>query len=283
MVIYHLGSTSALVILWAMKIYKDYPSKKFLKHLDLSEGDALLEQCNFICNWYDEVIINRKYLINQIIHNKIDDLNSNCQIVILGSGMSPLPLEIIDKYGDKVDSIFEIDQDHMEYKKQIYSTYFPEISSKIKLISSKIDENTDLDALLGEFKNQYDVNLSTIIVAEGISYYISKEILKKLAMDFKSSNNQNLFILEYLVRYNEIKGQEHRYIAENVFNLIQERCNVPEINKYSEKEVYELFEELNCKMISHFDMSDMEKIRKKHNEYFSTSKPGWIEIIIAKI
>ncbi|MGF7117794.1 class I SAM-dependent methyltransferase [Methanobacterium oryzae] len=283
MIRYHLGSTSALVILWAMKIYKDYPSKRFLKYLDSSEGNTLLERCNSVCNWYDEVIINRKYLINQIIYNKIHDLDFNCQIVILGSGMSPLSLEIMYKYGDKVDSIFEIDQDHMEYKNQIYKTHFPEISAKIKLISSKIDKNTDLDTLLGKFKDQYDVDIPTIVLAEGISYYISKEILKKLVMDFKSSDNQNLFIFEYLVPYNEIKGQKYRDIAENIFNLIQEWCNVPEITKYSKKEVYSFFEDLNCKIIHHFNMKEMEKMRKKRNEYFGTSKPGWIEIIIARI
>ena len=60
-----LDPASALKMQWGKNIYHQDFIKVFFEHLDLSAGDDLYEKCISIRNWYPEIIINRKYCIDQ--------------------------------------------------------------------------------------------------------------------------------------------------------------------------------------------------------------------------
>ena len=58
-----LEPAAALNMLWGKRAFEGEILDKFISHLDLSSGNELYEKCNSICEWYDEVILNRKYFI----------------------------------------------------------------------------------------------------------------------------------------------------------------------------------------------------------------------------
>ena len=55
-----LEPTAALVMQWSLKLYKEEPVLRFINQLDLSSGKNLYDKCHSVCDWYDEVILNRK-------------------------------------------------------------------------------------------------------------------------------------------------------------------------------------------------------------------------------
>ncbi|OPX80940.1 MAG: hypothetical protein A4E50_01317 [Methanosaeta sp. PtaB.Bin087] len=62
-----LHPTASLVTLWSLPLYAGAGAqvREFLKMLDLSSGEGLLRRCNAICDWYGEVILNRKHFIKR--------------------------------------------------------------------------------------------------------------------------------------------------------------------------------------------------------------------------
>ena len=93
-----LHPTAALVILWSLPLYSTGPPpvREFLEMLDLSSGEDLVRRCDAICDWYGEVILNRKHFIKSLVEKLLAEsenrVGKEMQIVILAAGKSPLAL-----------------------------------------------------------------------------------------------------------------------------------------------------------------------------------------------
>lgn len=275
-----LDSTAALVMQWTSHFYKKYPACEFLKHLDLSKGNDLFKKCSDIFSEYNEVIANRKYIINKLIRQIIGFEDKEFQIVILAAGMCPLALDLLAEENERISMVFEIDMEGMDEKKRIYHENFPEYSRKIKCISSDITSNEIISHLTAEEIN-YNPKIPTIILAEGISYYLSKNNLFNLIKTFANERN-NYFIIEYLVPYNQVNN-ERRHIPEDIFNIIKKECDLSEISFYTKDELYNFFTEVGGDVVNHYNMSKMESERLGHNCLFKNSSDGWIECISANL
>ena len=272
-----LHSTAALVMLWVKAYYKEYPAVKFIKHLDLSEGQRLLDLCNTICDWYGEIIANRKYFIYHTMSEKLKTANSPWQIVILAAGMCPLSLNLLAKNDKKIKKIFEIDEFGMEEKENIYQNFFPEYARKIKCIPTSIYEKRLMDLLTDA---GYRKELQTIIFAEGISYYIRKRRLKEVFQSF--ATGRNIVVLEYLVPRNNISN-ENRKISDEIFNIIKKECELARISRYTQSELKRIFIQYGGAFLRHETMSGMEFLRTGSNQFFNRQNEGWIECIIGRL
>lgn len=97
-----VSDTAALVILWAGGYYEREPRVgTYLRRLDLSAGQELLERYNRICPWYGEVIINRKHFIKSTVEALVQNSAKPTCILNLGAGFSPLALELSTLLGDR--------------------------------------------------------------------------------------------------------------------------------------------------------------------------------------
>ena len=123
-----LEPTAALVMVWALPPYETGPVGDFVRQLDLSSGEELFYRCQAACNWYGEVIRNRKhFILNQIVeHLKADGL---IQIVLLAAGKSPLGLELLLQCSSKISAIFEVYITGMVEKEALYQRIAPEVGS----------------------------------------------------------------------------------------------------------------------------------------------------------
>lgn len=270
-----LEPTTAIVMKWATKLYDNGIVLEFINQLDLSSGEDLFARCNSICTWYDEVILNRKYFVKQLIEQELAT-TENCQLVFLAAGKSPLAIEILIKNYSNIHSIFEIDISGMDEKKKLYDKVCPSFSNKLKCITAEIT-STDVANMLNKLDIGYQDDLITIILLEGISYYISRQELKNIIASFQSEKKKNMIIIEYLLPCERV-NENRRYIPKGIFATIKEFAGLDEINCYTEEQLKEYLETgyLN------YSMTDMEFTRTGTNTYFKKSNDGWMRCIIGK-
>lgn len=274
-----LHSTAALVMIWAKEFYRKYPTAKFFKHIDLSEGQRLFTLCNNICDWYREIIVNRKHFIHHVIFEMLESKNSPWQIVILAAGMCPLSLNLLVRNKQKIINIFEIDEGGMKEKAKIYNKIFPQYARKIKCISASINEKRIMDVLS---EVGYRKELQTIILAEGISYYITKRRLREIIQRFGTGSKRNRFILEYLKPHDNIPVK-NRKLSDMIFNIIKKECGLARIFRYTQSELKRFFIQYGGDLLQHETMSGMEFLRTHSNQYFKEQNEGWIECIVGRL
>ena len=275
-----LEPTAALVMQWALRLYNEEAILQFLNQLDLSSGKTLFDKCHCVCNWYDEIILNRKSFIKHLIEQKLCAAEQEYQLVFLASGRSPLPIEILLSYSSKVYRIFEVDISGIEEKKKLCLELFPEFLEKLKCVNADITSPSIL-GILDRAEIGYRPDLPTIIIMEGISYYLRKQELNNIIAMFQREKTA-FFIIEYLVPYRCI-DQARRSIPKEIFRIIQEDCGLDGITSYTKKELRGFFQENGGDLIASYSMMDMELARTGDNAYFGKPSDGWIECIVGRV
>ncbi len=265
---------------WASKLYNEEVTLRFVNKLDLSSGDALYRKCNSICNWYEEIILNRKHFINYLIERELNTANQEYQLVILAAGGSPLTIQVLSKHSAKVHSILEVDQIGMEDKKSLYLELFPEFRGKLECINANI-ATPDILQTIDSLNIGYSHDLPVIILLEGISYYLKKRELEDIIASFQKER-KCVFIIEYLVPYEHV-NQSRVSIPKDIISVIQEDCGLNSISSYTQEELGSFFRASGGDLLANYSMADMEMARTGTNKYFKNRSDGWIECAIGSI
>jgi O-methyltransferase involved in polyketide biosynthesis len=271
-----LEPTAALVMTWALPLYERGLVGEFVRQLDLSSGSDLFCRCQAACDWYDEVILNRKHFIR---HQIVEQLKAGgpVQVVLLAAGKSPLGLELLQQCSYQISRVFEVDLAGMAEKGALYQRIAPEVEDRLKCITSDIAS----ESLHEELRQAgHCPDITTIVVLEGISYYISKEALKRIISSFRISE-RSIFILEYLLPCDFVEPSR-RMIPRSIFSLIKESTGQKEIRCYSDEDLRQIFSEAGGRVAAYHNMQEMERNRTRRNEYFDKPGLGWIKCLVAE-
>src|SRR5512139_1419942 len=133
-----LEPTAALVMDWARDLYQTGSASAFYARLDLSAGHLMREECDRICPWYPEVMMNRKWFIRHLASIMVSRAFGPCQVILLAAGKSPLALELLESYPEKIAAVFETDIAGMEEKKQLYHEVAPDSARKIRSVPADL-------------------------------------------------------------------------------------------------------------------------------------------------
>ena len=268
-----LSDTSALVLLWTKgEVHNGPLSSQYLQLLKLDAGKKLLSKCNQVWPFYAEVIKNRKQCILDAVNSSIEKNNVK-QVVILGAGMDPLSLEIIDKY--KNIEIFEIDYSNMDVKRKIIKQIDNNLIKSIKLITGDL---TKPNQILKSLNNSgWNKNAITLVIAEGISYYLTEDSLWNIFKLFKTRKNKNQLLIEYLVPHDAI-SKKRAIIPDQIFYMISTNMDLSYITRYDVNKIKTKLKNLNGRIMKSYTMQEMEKNRTGKNYHFKLTKSGWIEI-----
>jgi len=267
-----ISSTSALVLLWSMgKKEGTSLSSKYLEFLNLESARELYLKCNQVWPFYSEVIKNRKKCVWDLTQLGLNDENV-LQVIILGAGMDPLSLDIISK--NQSVKIFEIDFS-MEEKKAVIEKMDSTLLDSLAMISVDLKKPDEL--LKSLVKSGWNPKYSTLVVLEGISYYLSEKIMNSILRLFKTENKKNRVIFEYLVSQ-DLVSKKGAANAKKIFDLISEDTGLVEITRYNQIKIKKIIETLNGSLLKILTMKEMEWKRTGKNIFFKRSKSGWIEI-----
>lgn len=286
---FDLSDTSDCVLYWTRKdVYKHANTLKYLQYVDLSKGKQVFEYYEKdIWSHYDQVIINRKQAIRHLCFEFLSQTlkkHPKAQVVILAAGLDPLSLELASYF----DSIYVLDMDleKMDVKKQLLQKIQTQNKLKSHIECATLDiSNAQLineKLLLLEKSKHYDKNIPTLLIAEGISYYITQKQLWDGIKLFASKQKHNALILEYLLPWSMIDSK-FVHIPKTVFQKIQEGFGVSNIEQYSEDKINKELQLINSRIEKSYSLKDIEYMRFKKNKLFCKDNTGWIKVSYSHI
>jgi O-methyltransferase involved in polyketide biosynthesis len=276
-----LEPTAALVMDWAKDLYHTGSASAFVSHLDLSSGHRMREECDSVCAWYPEVMMNRKWFIRHIASAFLAARDDPCQVLILASGKSPLALELLETCPDRIASVIETDIAGMKEKHRIYQEVAPNAAKKIRCVKADLyDPGGTRSVVVGT--GTFDPDHPTIIVFEGISYYLPPAVSSAVLSQFASVSRQNAVILDSLLPCRLVR-EDRRYISRGIWGIIHRDCNFKNTITYSPDEMKAMLTSAGCDRVSHHAMDEMERLRTGKNRFFLHDGDGWIRISTARL
>jgi len=150
------------------------------------------------------------------------------QLVSLAAGLCPLGFDIARDTGEKVTNIYEVDTASLEDKAKIIDKLDPVAARKIHYVRSDIRDPKIVSLL-----EDYDRKLPTVVVFEGISYYVSMDDLAVALSPFKTRDKSNFIVFDFGVPFDSLaekvlprallaaKHIEDRYFSPGMFRIGQ--------------------------------------------------------------
>ncbi len=272
----HISGTSALVLLWGGKeAYKSNLAQKYLENLDLSAGSELYNECSKIWEPYYEIIRNRKFGVFNFLES-ILNADQNYQVIILAAGIAPLSLDLIEKFPDA--KIFDTDIENMRLKKGLYEELG--VNKNVHFLECDITDKDGFKNCL--VQNGWNENKKSIVVAEGISYYLSEDELWDTFSLFKSKDKSNFIILESRLPYDKV-AEDRKEIQEKVWNYLSSTLSLKYVTRYFDEKVKEYGDKIGAEVLQKYTMKDVQQMRLGENNLFPEDNSGWIEIRELKI
>ena len=272
-----LDPKSALFLEWGSKFYQSKDLGKYLNHLDLSAADEIKSEFNSICNFFDEAFINKEFLIENFIQKKLYETEKEHLLIVLAAGKSPLSLDLVQKYSEKINKVIEIDISGMDEKKEIYYVHYPECADKIKCITADFTSTPILE-FMNNLLNEYYKDLPCIILLEGVSYLLSKDQIEKIVSSFKSKNQNNTFILEYLLPEEEISPDRKSIPQKSASGLLEKKAGLISGNALTN-----MMSKLDAKLVKKENLANAEKLRTGKNKFFPKPEDSWMECSVWQI
>lgn len=273
-----VSDTAALVMLWALAYYEKQPLVgSYLRELDLSAGEPLVERYNRVCPWYSEVIINRKHFIRKMVEDLVRNDPKPTIIANLGAGLSPLALELSPLLNERTRFI-EIDIRNMNRKHEIYSWLIPDRCRFISSVEADIANIASLEeSLSGCIENPGPTRL--IVVMEGLTYYVGRPAMEGVLGALSGLVPDLAIVFEHL-KPCRLVSDERRYIPYLIFSHVRDYTGLDRMTTYSEAEIQAVMgPDFSC---SYYDMDEMEWQRTGSHGYFPTPGSGWLSCAVAR-
>lgn len=253
----------------------------YVQKLDLNKVEGTYKSLIKACNWYPEIVLNKKHYLKQNISHIFDLSEQKHLIIIPFAGKDPVALEILTRYYDKIDKVIEIDTSGMDEKKKLYHEFNSVLSAKIKCITADIT-NQKTFGVLSSLLHEYYRNHPTIIVLQDYTSFISRKDLENLIGNLKSKLKNNVIILDYLIPCEGTENKK-REISLKINEVFNKEFGIDRIESYTQQSMDEIFAKNNAEKLSESNMMLEEKSRKGKNEFFNSMEESWIQFGIWKL
>lgn len=263
-------------MLWARDMYTTGSAGRFYSNLDLFGGERMKKECDEACPWYNQVTLNRKWMIHRLAGKYIEDAGGPCQVILPAAGKSPLALELLDDHDDSIVSVIEVDISGMDEKKRLYERAAPEFAGKISCVKSDLFDLPGVMEAIGG-TGMYDPDLPTVVIPEGISYYIPPNVLSGVIGLFSSPGHRNTVIFDFMIPC-RLVNEDRRRFPKGIWHVINKDCDTNGTIVYTPGELEEMLESAGCTRTALHSMHGIEKERTGRNEFFPTVEDGWTMI-----
>jgi hypothetical protein len=272
-----LPATSLLVTYWTGNdFYKTTEVVDIINSLDLQGGKEIAEKFKPVWPHFDQAIQNRKFAILQFVKFIVEQNKNQFQLVNLGAGVDPLSLEISITHNIPIAFDVDFDTKLLKYKSELVSKLKSEFL--LKFVAANISNKEELRRRL--IGSGWDSNKKTIVIAEGVSYYLKKDTLWNSLELFHSPHNDNYLIFEY---YKQDKNVdiEFQEIAKKGFGLVYEDTGV--LTRYDIEAIRSQLRPWKGNVVDIYTLKRAESERYGFNKIFPNEKSGWAEIALCKI
>lgn len=263
------------MLLGGDSIHPSRLARRYASILDLSSGRALRDAC--IARWphYGEVIRNRKSCVLNMADRAVSEGAE--QMVIFGAGYDSLSLEIHSRHPGC--RIFELDIANMDAKARMVSS-LGGASGSIRHISIDIAKTDDiLPALSGR---GWSPDASSVLIFEGISYYLPRNTLWETVGLFGTPRRTNRVIMEYFVPEDRLAARVIP-ISSYPFEIIAAESDIGSIIRYDPDQIRLHAAAVGGVMTGRYTLQQMELERTSRNEFFPAESDGWIEVCVLAV
>jgi O-methyltransferase involved in polyketide biosynthesis len=264
-----ISATSALVLNWTSKdIWETENAQDYFESLNLSEGNSLLNRFSELEKYmHTQSVTNRKYFVRKTIIEFLEGKEEG-QVIILAAGIAPLSVEIATLFPGSV--LFDVDKYSMPDKKN----HLKNICHNIKFIEADI---TDIDFLKTVLiKNGWNPGKHSILVMEGITYYLLENDLKNI-FRFFADNNASL-VADFELKPEYINEKNRRF-GVDVFRKISESVGLDFVNFYEPYYFMKLVQECGFENPEKFNMREIQIERAGKKDPFDFEDSGWIALV----
>jgi len=271
----NISATSALVLNWTdPRIWQSPVAGEYMGELDLSEGQSLLERFSEMENlMHTQTVSCRKFFVRKTVCNFLGQLQRegrSGQVVILAAGLAPMSVEIASLFPSS--AVFDVDLHNMDEKRKLLGDRLPNIAFG----ECDITDIGKLDAVLtgGGFRK----GEPTIVVLEGILYYISPDALRNLAGYL--ATNRATIIGEFGLKP-ELVNEETRVHLLDVFAKIQGQVKMDGVTFYSDDAISGLLREAGFGSVTLHNFQPIQKERTGDVFPFTSPDSSWIKGFLA--
>ena len=260
----NLTASSALVMRWVKEenIFSEEVYQNYIQKLDLKIGEKLYRICQNIFPHYHKIIQFRKLYILTHIKELIKKEKIK-QVVILAAGIDPLGLELQLTF-PKI-KIFEIDRDEMLAKREFYH----QLGCRNVLIQMDIQTTNVKKELI---KKGFSDCAPSIIILEGISYYLTLKDIQEIFSHF----SQSYVLMDYLLPRKEITQRAYS-ISFSIFNAIVDANQIRRLTHL------EILQNKSLTLLDRKNIFELEKKYQGKNQIFQRAKEAWIELAQFKL
>jgi O-methyltransferase involved in polyketide biosynthesis len=266
-----ISATSALVLNWTdPKIWQSPLASEYMRDLDLSEGQSLLERFSAEENlMHTQTVSCRKFFVRKKVCDFLERVQregKSGQVVILAAGLAPMSLEIASLFPES--AVFDVDLHNMREKQELLGGRVPNIA----FCECDITDIEKLDAVLASAG--FRKGEPTIAVLEGILYYITPDALR-IVLSYLSEN-QAIAVGEFGLRP-ELVNEVTRVHLLNVFEKIQGQVNLDFVTFYSDESIKELIRDADFGSVTLQNFQPLQKERTGNEFPFASADSSWIK------
>lgn len=268
-----ISATSALVLNWTEKNnWRSKEAKEYNESLDLDEGASILRLFSDKENYmHTQSVSNRKFFMRKCAVEFLEK-NKSGQVVILAAGIAPLSIELAALFPEA--KIFDVDKYLMIDKREDVEKLFKGSLQNIKFLECDITEISSMEKLLSN--NGWNKAEPTLLIMEGITYYLRTEDLEKILKYFAAFNSA--LACDFLLNY-ELIHETNRIYGIEVFRKIRETVGLEFVNSYSPDEFMKLVISSDFKNPERQTMQDMQTERTGKPEPYQMPESGWITLV----
>ena len=257
---YQVSATSSLILLWTdQRIYESVSAKKFFQNINLDAGKGLKDQLTDIPHIKEE-ITNRKYGVKKFC----DQFLSTCedaQVVFLGSGIDPKSIDVAELYPKT--SVFDVDMDNMQAKTDINK----KIAGPSNIAFCQADVSNAREVVDTLSQHGYKKDRPTLVVAEGITYYISKELFRETLKALRTDKGGAA--IEYSLPNEALTHPEMAVHYKNNFENVRSLLKWPTpLCRYTTQEISQLADFSGGQLSQTLNQQEIERERTGGNRHY---------------
>lgn len=271
---FKISPTASLVLCLASEIYQDGKTcQAYLENIETSEGELLLKSFKQIFEHSESIAVLRKRYIRNLFDYYANQF-PQFQVCILGAGLDPISLYLLEQYGHQIETIFEVDIEFMDEKRSLYTELIGD-RDKVKLITH---DATDIDSLLDELKRLgHHSSSPTIFLLEGFVYYISRDKFSTLLEKLAAADGKKVVILDYVLPFETIH-ESNREKSRLMLRSLEQGLGWP-IMVYHKFDITGLIQFFKGDIITSDSTQEMEKKLYGENEIYVHPTSGFMEMI----
>ena len=248
--LHKVPATSCLVLLLAGESnYSGKVARGLFSVVDLSAGQPMVDLLGDAYDRAVEEVGNRKYAVRLFCNTYLSE-RPGAQVIVLGSGLDPLSIDIAECYPQS--TVIDVDMANLDIKQAINEELG---GPELRFCTANL---ADASALVPALKAAgWDPGSATLIVAEGISYYLPKPVFLQTLTALRTAGGA--LVLEYSLPKEEITEEEALEISDEFYGKLAHLLEMPfQLQCYGTGEAESVARELGGVLVQTLTSHEME-------------------------